>query len=260
MEQHNNERQPLSVAIITFNEEQLIRSTLESVSWADEIVIVDSFSTDHTVNICREYTERVYRIAWQGHVRQKQTATDSTSHRWVLSLDADERVSPALAAEIQHALREQPAYRGYYMPRRTWYAGAWINHCGWYPDCKLRLFDKTVGRWTGVDPHDRVEVDGPTAYFRHDLHHYSYQNIAHHVQTLNNYSSIAAAHKPLRSVSGAEIFGRTVLTFLKKYLLKQGFRDGTRGLIVCLLSALTVTLKYAKLWERQLDRPESPPE
>lgn len=242
-------RQKLSVAIITFNEENRIREALESVKWADEIVVVDSMSTDNTVEICREYTERVYQIPWHGHVKQKQIATDKTSYDWVLSIDADERVSPELAEDIQRALAENPRYAGYFMPRKTHYLGDWIQHCGWYPDDKLRLFQKQKGGWTGKDPHDKVEVQGLTTRFRHDLYHYTYRDISHHVQTLNSYSSISAGLKSGK-VSGAGIFFRTILAFFKKYVLKQGFRDGTRGLIVCLLASFTVALKYAKLWER----------
>ena len=252
-------RQKLSVAIITFNEEQSIRDALESVKWADEIVIVDSFSTDQTVALCREYTARVYRIPWQGHVQQKQFATDQTTHAWVLSIDADERVSPALAAEIRAVLAGEPEYAGYAMPRKTYYLGGWIRHCGWYPDYKVRLFHKQAGQWGGENPHDRVDVRGPTARLHHDLYHYSYTDIADHVGKMNSYSSIAAAQKR-GTVSGAEILARTVLTFFKKYILKQGFRDGTRGLLVSLFAAFTVALKYAKLWERRLEINASRPD
>ncbi len=244
------DRQKLSVTIITFNEEKFIRDALESVKWADEIVVIDSLSTDTTVEICREYTAYVYQLSWHGYVEQKNIASEKTSFDWVLNIDADERVSPELAEEIRQALAETPQYVGYYMPRKTYYLGDWINHCGWYPDYKLRLFRKQAGKWVGKALHEKVEVHGPTAYFHHDLYHYSYENISNHVQTMNNYTSIAAAHKS-GTVSGVEILLRTVFAFFKKYILKQGFRDGTRGMIVSLLSAFTVTLKYVKLWERQ---------
>jgi len=247
-----NTRQKLSVAMITFNEEKLIRDALESVKWADEIVVVDSLSTDQTVAICQEYTERVYQVPWHGYVEQKNIATEKTSANWVLNLDADERVSPELAAEIQAVLQETPPCVGYYLPRKTYYLGGWINHCGWYPDYKLRLFDKRAGKWVGKALHEKIEAHGATAYFQHPLYHYTYKNIADHVQKMNNYSSIAAAQKS-GAMSGAEILLRTALTFFKKYILKQGFRDGTRGVIVSLLSAFTVTLKYGKLWEKQLE-------
>jgi glycosyltransferase involved in cell wall biosynthesis len=245
-----NNRQKFSVTMITFNEEQLVRDALESVKWADEIVVIDSLSTDQTVAICREYTEHVYQVPWHGYVEQKNIATEKTSYTWVLNIDADERVSQELAEEIRSVLLETPHYVGYYIPRKTYYLGDWINHCGWYPDYTLRLFNKQASRWVGKALHEKVEVQGATAYLHYDLYHYTYEDIADHVQKMNSYTSIAAAHKS-STVSGSKILFRTAFTFLKKYLLQQGFRDGTRGMIVCLLSAFTVTLKYAKLWERR---------
>ncbi len=253
-----NKKQPLSVTIITYNEEQHIRAALESVTWADEIVVVDSQSTDCTVEICRAYTEHVYQIPWHGYVEQKNIATDKASHLWILNIDADERVSPELAREIQDALSQESRYVGFSMPRKTYYLGGWIAHCGWYPDQKLRLYRKDCGSWVGQALHERVQVNGPINYFQHDLYHYTYQNIADHLQKMNSFTSLAAAQKQ-GSVSGVGILGRTTLTFFKKYLLQQGFRDGTRGLIVCLLAAFTVTLKYSKLWERQQAAPQKKP-
>lgn len=245
-------RQPISVTLITFNEEDRIRDALESVRWADEIVVIDSFSSDATVDICREFTNHVFRIPWQGYVTQKNIATQKTSHTWVLNLDADERVSPELAQEIQNALRQPPRVVGFYMPRMTYYLGDWIRHCGWYPDAKLRLFHKDSGQWVGQALHEKVEVRGPTTTLRHPIYHYSYRNISDHLRRIDQYTTIAAEHKH-RPVSGAEIFGRTLFTFFKKYVLKQGFRDGTRGLIVSILSAFTVAVKYAKTWENHLN-------
>ena len=244
------ERNKLSVTIITFNEEQRIRDALESVKWADEIVVVDSFSTDHTVSICREYTQLVYQIPWHGYVEQKNLATAKTSHDWVLNIDADEIVSEPLINDIQQALAASSDVVGYFIPRRTHYLGDWIRHCGWYPDAKLRLFDKRHGAWVGKALHEKVEVQGKTADLQHDLYHYTYENISDHLDTINKYTSIAAAQKD-ESIGGAGIFLRTLLVFLKKYLLKQGFRDGTRGMIVCLFSAFSVAVKYAKVWEHQ---------
>lgn len=242
--------QKLSVTIITYNEEENIRDALESVKWADEVVVIDSLSTDRTVEICKEYTEQVYPVSWHGYVEQKNIATEKTSYEWIFNIDADERVSEQLAGEIQQVLAGTPQHVGYYMPRRTYYLGGWIDHCGWYPDYKLRLFHKPSGKWVGKALHEKVEVRGTTAYLHHDLYHYSFKNISAHLQTMDKYSGIAAAHKA-GSVSGPEILFRTTFTFLKKYILQQGFRDGTRGIIVCLLSALATALKYSKLWERQ---------
>jgi glycosyltransferase involved in cell wall biosynthesis len=245
------ERHPLSVTMITLNEEARVRAALESVRWADEIVVIDAFSMDATVTICQEFTDRVYRLPWSDYVRQKNLATAKTSHAWVLNLDADERVSPELAQEIQAALRHPPKVVGYYMPRMTWYLGDWVRHCGWYPDAKLRLFRKDAGQWVGRALHEHVEVGGPTAAFRQPLYHYSYRDIADHVQRIDRYTTIAAEHHA-GPVNGATIAGHALFTFFKKYLIKQGFRDGTRGLIISVLSALTVAVKYAKAWERSL--------
>lgn len=242
------ERVKLSVTIITCNEENRIADALESVAWADEIVVVDSGSTDNTCEICRQYTTLVYDVAWQGFVEQKNIATDRTSHAWVLNIDADEVVSEALAKEIQSILAAPPRCVGYFIPRRTYYLGDWVHHCGWYPDYKLRLFDKQTGRWIGKALHEKVQVNGPTARLHHDLYHYTYEDITDHLRTINTYTSIAASQKT-GSIGGVGIFLRTFFTFFKKYIIKQGFRDGTRGLIVSLLATFTVTVKYAKLWE-----------
>jgi glycosyltransferase involved in cell wall biosynthesis len=241
-------KQKLSVTIITRNEEKRIRDALESVVWADEIVVVDSGSTDRTIEICREYTQHVFQENWHGYVEQKNIANAKSSYNWILNVDADEVVSPELAAEIQTLLADEPSHTGYSMPRRTYYLGAWIRHCGWYPDEKLRLFDKRLGCWVGRALHEKVQIEGTTASLRHDLYHYTYESVEDHLRTINNYTSIAASQKQ-GSISAAGILGHTVFTFFKKYIVKQGFRDGSRGLIVSLLSAFTVAVKYAKLWE-----------
>lgn len=243
-------KQKLSVSIISLNEEKRIRDALESVVWADEIVIVDSYSSDRTLKICREYTEQIFQVPWQGYVEQKNIANAKCSYNWILNLDADEVVSPELAAEIQALLADEPLHTGYYMPRRTYYLGAWIRHCGWYPDEKLRLFDKRQGEWVGQALHEKIELRGSTAKLQHDLYHYTYENIEDHLNTINNYSSIAASQKQ-GTVNGLGILGHTLFAFFKKFIVKQGFRDGSRGLIVSLLSAFTVAAKYAKLWERR---------
>ncbi len=244
------QREALSVTIIAFNEEKWIRDALESVKWADEIVVIDSLSTDRTIEICREYTTQIHQVAWHGYVEQKNIATQHASHDWILNIDADERVSPELAEEIRRILAAQAQAVGYFMPRKTYYLGDWIRYCGWYPDDKLRLFKKQHGRWVGKALHEKVQVDGKTAKLQHDLYHHTYENIDDHLQKMNSFTSVAASHKR-GNISGAGIFLRTMFTFFKKYILQQGFRGGTRGVIVSLLSAFTVALKYSKLWERR---------
>ena len=245
----------ISATVITYNEEQNIRRCLESLAWADEIVVVDSMSADRTVGICREFGAKVIQRPWPGHVRQKNFAMEQASHQWVISLDADEQLSAPLKEEIM-ALRESEALgkkgiAGYYMPRRTQYLGQWINHCGWYPDRKLRLFDKTRCRWGGDDPHDSIICDGRTDCLKGDILHYSFPGISSHLATIDNFTTIAARGLKAanRKASLWDIVLRPPFTFFKMYVLSMGFLDGLPGLAVCVLSACHVFVKYVKLWE-----------
>ncbi|MBI5756227.1 MAG: glycosyltransferase family 2 protein [Nitrospirae bacterium] len=240
----------LSVTIITLNEEHNIREALESVKWADEIVVVDSGSSDKTVDICKEYTGKVFYNAWPGHIAQKNFAIDKASNQWILSIDADERVTPELADEIKEVLKG-PETDAYAVPRHVFYLGRWIDHSGWYPDYKLRLFSRDKARWGGINPHDEVITSGSVKYLKGDLLHYSYRDISHHVNTINNFTTIGAREylKLGKRASLWNIISRPMGTFLKKYILKQGFRDGLPGFIIAVSSAYYVFLKYAKLWE-----------
>ena len=247
----------LSVTIITYNEEENIRDCLQSVKWADEIVVVDSFSTDKTVEICRGYTDRVYQNRWCGFVEQKNFALSKASHNWILSIDADERVSDDLKEEIIARLKSRTTHYnvdGYYMPRRTFYVNRWILHCGWYPDYKLRLFKKDKGRWEGTGGtaiHESVKVDGRVGYLKGDILHYSFRDISSHLKTINSYTSISAGEK-FKKGERAGILSmllRPPLNFLKMYFLKRGFLDGIAGFIVSILSSFHVFIKYAKMWE-----------
>lgn len=239
----------LSVTIITLNEESNIRDALESVKWADEIVVVDSGSTDKTVDICREYTDKVFYNPWPGHIAQKNLAIEKSTHHWILSIDADERVTPELAGEIKRVL-EGPSVDAYAVPRLVFYLGRWIDH-SWYPDYKVRLFRRDKGRWGGINPHDKVVVDGKVERLKGDLLHYSYKDIAHHVNTMNSFTTISAReYSKLGKEAGLlDLIFKPAGMFLKKYLLKQGFRDGMPGFIIAVSSAYYVFLKYAKLWE-----------
>ncbi|NUO10070.1 MAG: glycosyltransferase family 2 protein [Candidatus Brocadia sp.] len=240
----------LSVTIITLNEEENIRDALESVTWADEIIIVDSGSSDKTIDICKEYTEKIFYNPWPGHITQKNIAIDKAAYLWILSIDADERITPELAKEIKEVL-QYPKADAYAMPRHVFYLGRWIYHSGWYPDYKVRLFKKNNARWGGVNPHDTVIVDGKLGHLNGNLVHYSYKNISHHVNTINNFTTISAGEylKLGKRASLWNITLRPAGTFLKKYILKQGFRDGLPGFIIAVSSAYYVFLKYAKLWE-----------
>jgi glycosyltransferase involved in cell wall biosynthesis len=246
----------LSVAIITYNEEGNIQATLESVKWANDIVVVDAGSTDRTVDIARLYTDRVVVRPWPGYVAQKNFAVDQTYHEWVLCLDADERLSPALQEEIQRLCTTDIPADAYYIPRRAYFLERWIAHSGWYPDYKIRLFRKTRGRWQGGEVHESVHVTGTVRYLQGDLWHYTYCDLAHNMRTINRYSTfgaqkLAAAGKRARWY---DLTLRPTLTFLKKYLLRQGFRDGYQGLFIAVLTAYANFAKYAKLWELQQTR------
>jgi len=244
----------LSVCIITFNEEANIRRCLESVSWADDIVVVDSFSSDRTPEIAGEFTDKVFKAPWKGYVVQKNLAISYASSDWILAIDADEVVSGELRRSIERVLKGDDRYNGYYIPRRVFYLGRWINHCGWYPDYKLRLFRRGHGRWVGGDLHERISLDGPAGYLEGDLYHFPYADISAHLRTINEYSTIMANEfrRRGRHPRWADLFFRPLFRFLKMYFLKLGFMDGMAGLLVSSLGAIYVFCKYAKLWETHL--------
>ena len=249
------EKPPVSVCLITLNEESNIRDCLESVKWAGEIVLVDSFSEDRTLDIAREYTDRVVQREWRGINDQRQHCLELASNAWVLCVDADERVTPELAEEIKGLFRSgKPACDAFSMPRRTWYLGRWIRGSGWYPARKVRLFKKSAGRFGDNDPHDKVLVDGPIRKLKHDLLHYSYRDIAHHAATANSFSTTAARVRFRKGKRGslATMLFKPPWRFFWQYVLRGGFRDGVPGLVIGVLSAYTVFLRCAKLWEMTL--------
>jgi len=250
---------PVSVTVITRNEASNIARALESVAWADDVVVVDCGSTDDTTAIARRYTERVFVREWPGYSAQKNHAATLAQHDWVLSLDADERVTPALAGEIQTLLAGEPQARGYRMPRVTWHLGRWIRSTDWYPDYQLRLYDRRAGSWVTRHVHESVRVDGRPGTLRHELEHYAYRDLAEHFETMARYTDLAA--RQMRDEGRRATFAGLALhppaAFLRNYVLKGGFRDGTAGLIVSGLNAWYVFLKLAKLWELQRD-PSAP--
>jgi glycosyltransferase involved in cell wall biosynthesis len=244
---------PLTVTIITRNESANIAAALESVSWADEIVLVDAESTDDTVAIARRFTARVIVREWPGYVAQKNFAAEQACHDWILSLDADERVSPALANEMRSVLHVAPREAGFRLPRASFYLGRWLRSTDWYPDFQLRLYDRRRARWDGRYVHESVKADGPVRTLRGELLHYPYRDIAHHVQTIDRYTTLVAEQAAERGkrASVVDVLVRPPLAFLRNYLLRLGVRDGQAGLVVSLLNSYYVFLKFAKLWERQ---------
>jgi len=243
----------ISACVTAGNEEENIRRCLESVRWANEIVVVDSFSTDRTAEICREYTDLVYEHRWLGYIGQKNLIKDLASRTWVLFIDADEEVSPELRDEIIEEFKSGRSRHvsGYEFPRMVWYLGRWIRHGDWYPDLKMRLFRKSEGVCGGKEPHDCTTVKGPVKRLRGHLYHYTYSDIDDQLITLNRFSTITASNhfEEGRRFLLIDLVFRPFLRFLRCYILKGGFLDGMPGLIIAGTTAYGVFAKYAKLWE-----------
>jgi len=250
----------ISACIISYNEEEKIEDCLKSLqSVADEIIIVDSLSTDRTKEIAAKYTDKIYDQKFLGHVEQKNLAVSKASHDWILSLDCDERLTPELASSILKAkdkLEQADAYR---MARKTFYVYRWLNHC-WYPDFKVRLFNKDTAKWGGVNPHDRVEVQGNNIVtLNGDIQHYSFNSLSEHIRTLDNFTEIGAREIISRNkpVSMITPWTHGLWTFLRLYIIKRGFLDGYAGLVVSVLSGMHAFVKYIKVlffrWKSRSD-------
>lgn len=242
----------LSVVIITFNEQHNIRRCLDSVQKvADEIVILDSCSTDQTETICRSYPKvKFYVQPFAGHVRQKNDAAALASFDLVLSLDADEQLSDLLATSISE-VKNNRSFDGYSMNRLTSYCGKWIYHSGWYPDRKIRLFDRRKGSWRGVDPHDKYEVEkGATVFhLQGDLLHFSYNKPQELILQTNKFAKIGAhaLFNSGRKGKWTKMFYSPLFRFFRAYILKMGFLDGRAGLVIAWYSAKECFLKYNML-------------
>lgn len=239
----------LSVVVITRNEETNLRRCLESVKFADQIVVVDSGSTDATVGIAKSFNAEVHEIVWTGFGNAKQFALSKATSEWVLSIDADEEVSVDLTAEIKRIITQDDSVAAYEMPRLTNFLGKWIYHSGWYPDRVLRLFRRTSGRFTPDIVHERVLVDGKVGRFTGNLLHYSYPSLEVYFEKFNRYTTEGAELEASRG-KRAGIFDLTIrpgLAFIKHYISKAGFLDGIEGLTISVLSAVAVFVKYAKL-------------
>jgi len=244
-------REKVSVVIITKNEEAEIEACLESVSWADEIVVVDSHSTDRTVEIARRFTSRVETHDFVGFTEQKQMVTDLAEGPWILNLDADERITPELREEIESIVVAKRPEAGYRIPRLTWYVGKFVRHGMWYPDHKLRLFRKSAGRWVGGFVHESVHVDGEVGTLRHPILHYSFRTLDDHRATIDRFTRLGAQDLAAAGRGGAfiHLLVHPPATFIKSYLLRLGFLDGWRGLIIALYSARHSYLKYSRARE-----------
>lgn len=255
-------REKISACITAGNEEKNIRRCLESVKWVDEILVVDSFSKDNTAEICREYTHLVYEHRWLGYIGQKNLIKDLASGPWILFIDADEEISPSLRDEILDEFESgrSDAFAGYEFPRMVYYLNKWIRHGEWYPDIKMRLFRKDLGMCGGKEPHDRTIVNGPVKRLNSDMYHYTYDNIADQIATLNKFSSISASGHDDDKITFRimDLIFRPIIRFFRGYIIKCGFVDGLPGLVVAVTSSFGVFIKYAKLWELKLNMDKSP--
>jgi len=241
----------ISATVITFNEEANIAGALESLRWADEVVVVDSGSTDATLEICRKYGIVPHTRAWTGYVDQKNYAVEKAANDWVFSLDADEQVSPALQQEIAGLLGSGPRHPGYRIPRVAYFMGRWIRHGDWYPDYQLRLFDRRRGRWQGGRVHESVRLDQEPGFLKGEIHHFTYRDLSAYLRRLESYSTLAAAdyHQRGKVSTPLRMLLNPTATFFKTYLLKRGFLDGAPGFVVAVMGAVSVFFKYAKLYE-----------
>ncbi|MFN7918601.1 MAG: glycosyltransferase family 2 protein [Bryobacteraceae bacterium] len=238
----------ISATIITLNEERNVARAIESLRCCDEIVVVDSGSNDRTIEIASNLGARVIETPWLGYAAQKNYASDQAANDWVLSIDADESLSEALEAEIWHIKKAGPEYDAYTMPRLAQYLGRWILHSGWYPDRKVRLFDRRKARWEGDYVHESVRVTGTVGSLESNLLHFTCDSLAEHLRTMDRYTTLAAEQliDQKIAVSWHMLVFDPLWTFFRTYFLKQGFRDGVEGLCIAYMAAFYNFLKYAK--------------
>ncbi|MGQ0811853.1 MAG: glycosyltransferase family 2 protein [Nitrospiraceae bacterium] len=243
----------LAVVIITLNEERNLDGCLQSVRWADEVIVVDAQSVDRTVEIARQYTDKVFIRPWAGFGPQKNFAMDQTDADWVLVVDADERVTDALRREIQHCISTGSSadVAGFEIPRRNFFYGRWIQGGGIYPDYQLRLFRRDAGRYDDVLLHERLVLAGRIARLASPMDHYSMPSIGHHVRKMARYTTLGA-HEKLKKglrVTVMELATHHLGTILNTYFLRRGYRDGVHGLVVAMFAGMHTFVKYAKAWE-----------
>jgi glycosyltransferase involved in cell wall biosynthesis len=242
----------VSAVLITFNEEANIEAALASLSGiADEIIVVDSLSTDRTVKLARAFTDKVVVRKWTNYSDQKNFANGLASHPWILSLDADERVSDGLRTEILALRGEEPSCAGFAMPRLVFYLGRWIKRGGWYPDRKVRLFRKDAARWEGEFVHERLVLSGEIRRFKNPIHHFTYRNISDHLARIDAFADLGAQklYARGRKCRWHHLLFLPLGRFLKSYILKGGFLDGYAGIVISVLNGYSIFVRYAKLGE-----------
>ena len=247
----------VSVFVVCMNEESKIERCLKSVDWCDEIIVIDSGSTDATIEIAKKYTDKIFIRSWPGYVAQKRFGLEQCTKEWVLNLDADEEVSPELKEEIQKLLiNDDKSINGYNIPRTVFYLNKWWRKGAWYPEFRLRLCRREKTKWGGNDPHEKAIIEGESRKLKGELYHYTYGDISHQVRTLNSYSQQAAdtMFKNGKRANIIKIFTNPAVRFVKFYFLRKGFLEGFPGLIVAFLEGYYVFLKYVKLWELERNK------
>ncbi|MGO9481009.1 MAG: glycosyltransferase family 2 protein [Candidatus Kryptoniota bacterium] len=245
--------QKISAIIIAGREENNIAECLESVSWADEIIVVNSESKDRTVEIAKRFTDKVFVRKWEGYASQKNFSLQQAANEWVLSLDADERVSPELREEISSL--DLSKADGFYIPRRNYFLDKVIRSCGWSPDYQLRLFRKSRAALSDREVHESFVVDGNKEYLKNELIHFTHTSITTTLEKVNEYSTLEAVEKSKRiRVNGLTMFLKPGWEFFHHFILRHGFTDGVHGLMVSFIHAMTKTQAYMKIWEMQNGR------
>jgi len=247
----------VSVVIITRNEEDNIEDCLESVKWAGEVIVIDSESTDSTSAICEQYDVDFHTEPWKGFSRQKNSAIEKATREWVLSLDADERITPALKREIGVVLSGPDRKDGYFIKRKNFFLGRWIKRCGWYPDYNLRLFRRERGLFGVREVHESVDLDGSAGYLENPMEHHTYKSIEDFMGRLDRYSTLAAREllKENRTYGMHHIIFRPVYTFVNMYIMRSGFLEGYYGFILSVFYSFYTFSKYVKLRELQGNKP-----
>lgn len=246
------QKKKLSVIIIVYNEEKNIKDCLDSVKWADEIVLVDSESSDNTVNIAMNYTDKIFIRKWEGYSSQRKFSLEKASNEWILSLDADERVSDGLKKEIETVLTNDDGINGYYIPRRNYFLNKIITSCFWYPDYQLRLFRKNFTHVVNRKIHEGFEVEGNKGYLKGDIIHFTHQNLNDTFKKINEYSSLQAEEKfNGRKIKLHDLILHPLAAFLNHFISRKGYKDGVYGLMVSLIHMMTNMMTYMKIWELQ---------
>jgi glycosyltransferase involved in cell wall biosynthesis len=238
----------ISATIITLNEQGNLARAIESLRCCDEVVVVDSGSSDRTMEIAAKLGARIVEAPWRGYAGQKNFATEQAAFDWVLSIDADEALSEALEAEIWQIKKKGPEFDAYTMPRMAKYLGRWILHSGWYPDRKVRLYDRRKARWVGEYVHEAVRVDGRIGHLQYNLLHYTFDSLSEHLKSMDRYTTLAAAElvSQGRRVDFEDLLLGPLWTFIRTFIFRAGFLDGVEGLTIAFMAAFYNFLKFAK--------------